>query len=86
MPWTVAPRGIVISALLLSDERSWFSVPAANEPTVTPPMMNPRIKMMMSRRMYRRFEEIGRFGFLKSKYAIIEYNTAASIIGKIVIT
>ena len=42
--------------------------------------------MMMSRRRYRRFEETGLFGFLKSKNAISEYNTAASIIGKIVIT
>jgi hypothetical protein len=31
------------------------------------------------------FDAIDLFGFLKSKYAISEYNAAASIIGKIVI-
>src|SRR2546426_6042552 len=58
-----------MSALLFADERSWFSVPAANEPTVTPPIMNPRIMIMTIHRKYRRFDEIGRLGFLKSKYA-----------------
>src|SRR3989442_5901862 len=74
-----------MSALLFADERSWFSVPAANEPTVTPPIMNPRIMIMTIHRKYRRFDEIAPLGFLKSKYANSEYTDAAIIIGKMAI-
>jgi hypothetical protein len=69
-----------------ADERSWFSVPAANAPTVNPPIMNPKTNTAIVRRRRENRKEFDRAGFSISKRPNAEYDTAARINGKTVIT
>ena len=76
----------MISAEVPADERSWFSVPAAKAPTADPPIMNPRTRTAIARRSIENVRELARAGFRISRRPIAEYDPAASINGKMVIT
>ena len=77
---------MVISAEVPLDESSWFSVPAARAPTVNPPIMNPRTRIAEVRRRRENREEVARAGLRKTSRPSSEYDTAASINGKTVMT